>query len=93
MTDILGLRPVVIFADMVEPYSTLILFIIHSISLTLSKNSILNCLAAVLSGDMLGPRLQAGIRRSLGFLLPSAGLAKLLALYQAYYKLVSRLRR
>ena len=93
MTDVLGLRPVLIFSDMVEPYTSFLLFIGHAISLTLSKNSILNCLAMVLSGDFAGPRLQAGIRRSLSFLLPAASFNKLLTLYQAYYKLVGRLRR
>ena len=93
MTDILSLRLVQIFSDIVEPYATFLLFIGHAVSLTLSKNSILNCLAMILSGDFLGARLQAGLRTSLSFLLPGASFTKLLALYQAYYKLVMRLRR
>ena len=91
--NILGFRPLVIFLDLVEPYSLLLLTIGHALSLSLGKNTMINDLKNILTGDVLGSRVQGLFRRGLSSLLPLSSFSKLLSLYNSYYTFITRFGR
>ena len=91
--NVLGLRPVTIFFEMVEPYSLVLLVLGHTLSIVLGKNTLINDLVNIATGDILGSRIQKLTRRGLSFLLPSSSFSKLLSLYRSYYDILNRFRR
>ena len=90
--NILGLRPFVIFLELVEPLSLLFLVIGHVLSISLGRNTLVNDFINISTGDILGTRIQGLLRRGLSFLLPSSSFSKLLGLYRNYYNFITRFR-
>ena len=91
--NVLGLRPVTIFFELVEPFSLVLLVLGHTLSIVLGKNTLINDLVNIATGDILGSRIQKITRRGLSFLLPSSSFAKLLSLYKSYYGMLNHFRR
>ena len=82
--DVLTLRPVQAFFDLVEPYSLVILISCHVVALVLSRNSILRTLVDTLTGDVLGPGIKTYISRSLESLIPNQVYGKMSRAYRTY---------
>ena len=82
--DVLTLRPVQAFFDLVEPYSLVILISCHVIALVLGRNSILRTLIDTLTGDVLGPGVKSYISRSLESLVPNQVYGKMSRIYRTY---------
>ena len=91
--NILSYRPVVIFCELVEPYSLIILIVGHVIALSLSKNAMLDNLKSFLTNDFVNSKIKAPLSRGISLLLPAQTLTKLTALYKSYSNFSGRFRK
>ena len=90
--DLLELRPIQVFFDVVEPYSLVLLFTGHVLFIVICRNSLLRNLIDVLTGDVLGAKAKSFVSRGLETLLPGRVFAKAVVIYRAYYLFLLRYR-
>lgn len=91
--NLLSFRPVVIFCELVEPYSLVILIVGHVIALSLSKNAMLEDIKSFLSSDFVTSKIKAPLSRGISLLLPAQTLRKLTTLYTSYSDFSTRFRK
>jgi len=91
--NVLSFRPIVIFCELVEPYSLVILIVGHVLALSLSKNAMLEDIKSFLTNDFITSKVKAPLSRGISFLLPAQALKKLTALYTSYNEFLTRFRK
>jgi hypothetical protein len=91
--NLLSFRPVVIFCELVEPYSLVILIVGHVIALSLSKNAMLEDVKSFLNNDFFTSKVKAPLSRGISLLLPAQTLRKLTSLYTSYSDFSARFRK
>ena len=90
--NLLGLRPIQVFFDVVEPYSLVLLLsgqVLHAI---IYRNSLLRSLIDLLTGDVAGAKVKTLVGRSLETLLPGRVFTRLSSMYTTYYLFLQKYR-
>lgn len=90
--NLLELRPIQVFFDVVEPYSLVLLLAGHALHAIIYRNSLLRNLIDALTGDLAGPKAKALVGRSLETLLPGRVFTRLSAIYTSYYLFLQKYR-
>ena len=90
--NLLELRPIQVFFDVVEPYSLVLLLAGHALHAVIYRNQLLRSLIDNLTGDVLGPKVKALVGRSLETLLPGRVFARLASVYTSYYLFLHKYR-
>jgi hypothetical protein len=90
--DLLELRPIQVFFDLVEPYSLVLLIAGHVLFIVICRNALLRSLIDNLTGDVLGPKAKSLLSRGLETLLPGRVFAKTVVIYRSYYLFLLKYR-
>ena len=90
--NLLELRPIQVFFDVVEPYSLVLLLAGHALHSVIYRNQLLRSLIDLLTGDAAGPKVKALIGRSLETLLPGRVFTRLSSIYTSYYLFLQKYR-
>ena len=90
--NLLGLRPIQVFFDVVEPYSLVLLLSGHALHTIIYRNKLLRSLIDLLTGDAAGSKVKAFVGRSLETLLPGRVFIRLSSIYTSYYLFLQKYR-
>ena len=90
--DLLGLRPIQVFFDVVEPYSLVLLLSGQALHAIIYRNTLLRNFIDFLTGDAAGAKAQTIVSRSLETLLPGRVFTRLSSIYRSYYLFLQKYR-
>jgi hypothetical protein len=90
--NLLGLRPIQVFFDVVEPYSLVLLLSGHALQAIIYRNTLLRNFIDFLTGDAAGAKVKTLASRSLETLLPGRVFTRLSSMYTSYYLFLQRYR-